>query len=83
MSVDYSQAIANRNEVSTEKMLAEKLWLMEVKQAEMIEATTQKAKRDAIVEYERERGMHIEGRAVQDNPANEGPRSTYRPSHPV
>lgn len=64
--------MANTKEGSTGEMLAEKLRLMKVEQAEIKEAAMQQAKRDAIVEYGRKRSMQIEGRAVQDNPTNEG-----------
>ncbi|CAM9921137.1 unnamed protein product [Sphacelaria rigidula] len=52
--------MATTKEVSTDDMLAEKLRLMEVKQAVLIEAATQKAKRDAIAEHERDREKSLD-----------------------
>lgn len=59
--------MATQKDVGNEEAVTERLRLMEVKQRQLIEATKQQARRDAIAEYERERVMHFKGSGASNN----------------
>lgn len=56
---------------------------MKLKKAELIQAATQKEERKATRDYERERGMHVASRSVQEYSPEESPGSTHRRTNPV